>query len=203
MSTYLNTHNMIPLSQAFNSSPWSYLGSESVAKIPSNIVDWILVELRSAASGYAVVAQRAAFLKNDGTIVDVDGAFALKFNNINYGNYYIVIKYINSIETWSKSGGVSFTTSTVSYDFTSAQSQAYGNNLVLKGTKWCIYSGDINQDGIVDSGDILCIDNDNSKYTFHVVNDLNVDDIIDSSDLSLVAGNYYNYIGKILPKGAN
>jgi hypothetical protein len=203
MSTYLITHNMIPLSQPFNSSPWSYLGSESVAKIPSNIVDWILVELRSTTSGYAVVARRAAFLKNDGTIVDVDGSSALKFNNINYGNYYIVIKYINSIETWSKSGGVSFTTSTVSYDFTSAQSQAYGNNLVLKGTKWCVYSGDINQDGIVDSGDMLSIDNDNSKYTYHVVNDLNEDGVVDSSELMVAGNNNHNYIGKILPAGAN
>ena len=202
MSTFLNSHNMIPLSQPFNSSPWNYSGSESVSKIPSNIVDWILVELRSTIANYAVVARRAAFLKNDGTIVDLDGSSSLQFNNINSGNYYIVIKYINTIETWSKNGGLLFTNTTVSYDFTSAQSQAYGNNLLLVGSKWCIYSGDINQDGIVDGDDLLSINNDNSTITYHVVKDLNGDGLVDLSDLIIDDDNNTNQIARIMPSGA-
>ena len=199
MSTYFDSYNMISLSQPFNSSPWNYTGSESVSKIPSNIVDWILVELRSTTTNYAIVARRAAFLKKDGVIVDLDGSSSLKFNNINDGNYYIVIKYINTIETWSKNGGVLFTNTTVSYDFTSAQSQAYGNNLVQVESKWCIYRGDVNQDGIVDEDDCLNIDNDNYNFTYHVVNDLNGDGMVDLSDLIIADCNNHNHIARIIP----
>ena len=34
------------------------------------------------------------------------------------------------------------------------QNKAYGNNLKLVGTKWCIYGGDVNQDGFVDTADL-------------------------------------------------
>jgi hypothetical protein len=201
MSTYFNVNNMIPLSQPYNTSPWNYTGSESVSKIPANIVDWILVELRST-SNYSLVASRAGFLKNTGTIVDLDGISSLRFNNISSGNYYIVIKYINTIETWSKNGGLPFTDATVSYDFTTAESQAFGNNLILVGTKWCIYSGDINKDGDVDADDIASINSDNDDFTYHVANDLNGDGIVDLSDLIIADFNKNNHVRKILPPGA-
>ncbi|MBK8983795.1 MAG: hypothetical protein IPM38_16125 [Ignavibacteria bacterium] len=37
---------------------------------------------------------------------------------------------------------------------------AYGNNLVLKGSVYCIYSGDVNQDYIIDISDLSDVDND-------------------------------------------
>ena len=57
MSTYLNVGGLIPLSQPYNTSPWNYSGTESVSSIPSNVVDWVLVELRSDET--TVVASRA------------------------------------------------------------------------------------------------------------------------------------------------
>jgi hypothetical protein len=37
----------------------------------------------------------------------------------------------------------------LAYDFTSAASQAYGNNLLNKSGFWCLYSGDVDQNGII------------------------------------------------------
>ncbi|MBN2174518.1 MAG: hypothetical protein JW731_10310, partial [Bacteroidales bacterium] len=48
MDTWLNDASKIPLTQPYNTSPWNYGGGESVAAIPSNVVDWILIELRDA-----------------------------------------------------------------------------------------------------------------------------------------------------------
>src|ERR1039457_4231244 len=88
----------------------------------------------------------------------------------------------------------------LSYNFTNAATQAYGSNMGLKDGKYCIYSGDVNQDGIIDSGDLRLIDNDYSSYlTGYLVTDLNGDNIVDSGDLAIADNNYSGYITSIVP----
>ena len=88
----------------------------------------------------------------------------------------------------------------MSYDFTQSQSQAYGNNLVQKGSKWCLYNGDVNQDGIIDSGDLGVVDNDNANYVAgYISTDVNGDGIVDSGDLGIVDNNNTAYVGRIIP----
>jgi hypothetical protein len=62
------------LRQPYNTAPWDYSGMESVSEIPQGVVDWILVELRSLPGASSKVASRAAFLKSDGSVVDLDGS---------------------------------------------------------------------------------------------------------------------------------
>jgi pectate disaccharide-lyase len=117
-------------------------------------------------------------------------------------NYYIQIKHRNALETWSNP--VAFTNSTPSYDFTTSPSQAYGNNLIQVGSKWCIYSGDVNHDGLVDLSDLIAIDNDNANYvTGHVITDITGDGLVDLSDLVITDNNNALYVNKILPAGAD
>ena len=117
--------------------------------------------------------------------------------------YYIVVKHRNAVETWSAAGNAFNSSGVLTYNFTSAASQAYGNNLVLKNGKYCIYSGDVNHDGIVDSGDLASVDNDNSLYlSGYLATDVNGDGIVDSSDLALVDNNNSLYVSKIIPTGA-
>jgi len=83
------------------------------------------------------------------------------YNNTPTGRYYIAVKHHNSIETWRKSGGEQFTLGyNTIYDITTENTQAYGNNLKLKGGKYCIYSGDCVQDGFIDGSDFIVIEND-------------------------------------------
>ena len=43
----MNTElTQIPLNHPYNVAPWNYSGSENVSAIPSNTVDWVLLELR-------------------------------------------------------------------------------------------------------------------------------------------------------------
>ncbi|MCY7360911.1 MAG: hypothetical protein LH629_02415, partial [Ignavibacteria bacterium] len=90
--------------------------------------------------------------------VSFTGSFI--FQNAPTGTYYIVTKQRNCLETWSKTGGVTFTQGSImNYDFTTSASQAFGNNLKLKGTKYCVYSGDCNQDGVINDIDRTLIVN--------------------------------------------
>jgi hypothetical protein len=96
------------------------------------------------------------------------------------------LKHRNGLETWSKTGQT-FTSNALAYDFTSASDKAYGNNLVLKNNKWCIYSGDVNQDGFISSEDLNIIFNNNVNGEMgYLETDLNGDLFIEIEDLNIV-----------------
>lgn len=93
MSTSLKTAGLIPLAQPYSAAPWSYTGTESVTSIPANVVDWVLVELRTGTASSTKVASRAGFVLNSGLITDLDGSSTLGFNTVASGNYYLVVKH--------------------------------------------------------------------------------------------------------------
>ncbi|MBK6505058.1 MAG: hypothetical protein IPG02_05175 [Ignavibacteria bacterium] len=159
--------------------------------------DNVKMYLRSAYSPYAIVDSATAVIDS----VTHTGLFT--FNNAVSGKYYLVMKHFNTIETWSKSGGETIlgNGTTYSYNFTTSASQAFGNNMVLKGTKYCIYSGDPNQDGIVDGADGSLIDTDafNIVSGSYIPTDLDADGIVDATDYAVFDNNAFNFIGKITP----
>jgi hypothetical protein len=77
--------------------------------------------------------------------------------------------------------------------------------MIQIGSKWCIYSGDVNQDGSDDSIDLGLIDNDYSNYLYGpgLVTDINGDGSVDSIDLGICDNNYSNYVYSSIPAGAS
>jgi hypothetical protein len=59
------------------------------------VVDWVLLELRDAASVNVVVKRRAALLLRNGDIRDIDGASPVRFNDVAAGNYRLVVRHRN------------------------------------------------------------------------------------------------------------
>jgi len=63
-----------------------------------------------------------------------------------------------------------------------------------------IYTGDVNQDGIVDGTDAAAIDNDAYNFvTGYAVSDLTGDEVVDGSDAAIADNNVSNFVGKITP----
>ena len=115
------------------------------------------------------------------------------------GNYYLVIKHRNSIETWSSSP-VSLLSDPVSYEFSTTSSQAFGDNMKEISGQWAIWGGDVNQDGIVDSGDMNPVENESMAVTMaYVPEDVNGDGIVDSGDMNIVENNSMAVIQVITP----
>ncbi|MEO8209094.1 MAG: dockerin type I domain-containing protein, partial [bacterium] len=117
-------------------------------------------------------------------------------------SYYLVLKHRNSIETWSSVGNA-FISDTAYYNFASSSSQAFGNNMQQVDTspvKFAIYSGDVNQDGVIDLGDESLIDNDANNFNSgYVHTDVNGDNFVDIADLAIVDNNAFNFVSKIIP----
>jgi hypothetical protein len=152
MSTALLTGGHIPLSQPYSAAPFSYLGTETVVTVPANVVDWVLVELRSGTAGSTQVAMRACFLKNDGTILETDGTTGVLETVAVATGYdvtsYVVIRHRNHVAIMSAAGVAMPNAS--AYDFTIAQTQAYGTNpmAVLTGG-FGLYCGDTDASGVI------------------------------------------------------
>jgi hypothetical protein len=97
MTTSLNSAGKIPVHHPFNDTLdiWNYTGSERLYNLPADIVDWVIVELRTGTAANTTVGKLAALLKCDGSIFDLDGTSQVKFKGIVPGNYYIVVSHRN------------------------------------------------------------------------------------------------------------
>ncbi len=160
MNTSLKEGGEIPLSQPYNVSPWFYSGSENVATIPDDVVDWVLVDLRDATSAAAAtpatsIEKQAAFLLSNGSIVGLDGSSVLQFSATISIDPYVVVWHRNHLGVLSanspiESGGV------YTYDFSTDQNQAYGGGLGYKLINTGIFgmaAGDANADGSINIDD--------------------------------------------------
>jgi hypothetical protein len=159
----------------------------------SMVPDTVLVEFRETSSPYTLIESKKVFL-------DTLGACTEYLTSVkDWTPYYIAIKHRSSIETWSSTGR-SFTSGYLNYDFTTDSAKAFGNNMKKKGTKWCIFSGDVNQDGFANSTDLALIAND--AYYFSVgykAADLNGNNFIELSDLIICDNNTYNLVRSLKP----
>ena len=178
-----------PYIGADESTPFNALYLTVNLEACSPHTDTITVIVRNATSPFAVV-------DSSRIVLDASGNASLSFENVVNGvNYYLVVRHRNSIETWSKAGGEVFTGGTLTYDFTTAASQAFGNNMVNVGGEWSIFTGDVNQDGIVDGGDLSLIDNDAFNFvTGYVPTDLNCDSIVDGTDAAYADNNAFDFV---------
>lgn len=186
MHTILTDSNLLPPGQPFNKPPWNYSGAESVAAMPAGIVDWVLVGLRTAPQS-AEAAFRAAFLKNDGNIVDTSGSGPVIFPTLPHGDYHIVLYHRNHLAVISAAaqslGGASNL-----YDFTTALSQAAGTNPMkqLAPGVFGMISGDGNSDGVVNTEDKEAVwrRQNGTAWSYEKLGDYNLDGGIDAADLN-------------------
>lgn len=134
MNTTLNSSGILPqvVSQPYSDTTFNYYGREKakagIFSANPTIVDWIMVELRDADLPTAVVAARAAFVKNDGELIDTSGTNGITFTSVPPGNYYIAVKHRNHVAVRS-SAVIDFSSGTGNYDFTTALSSAYSGTV--------------------------------------------------------------------------
>jgi hypothetical protein len=63
-----------------------------------------------------------------------------------------------------------------------------------------MYSGDVNQDGVVDATDVSAIANDASNFIVgYVLSDLTGDNFVDGSDFAIADNNAANFVSVIRP----
>ena len=188
MNTSLNPEN-IPTAQPFNVSPWYYNGTEAADPIPSNdIVDWVLIELRDTTSASeaipaTIIAQQAAFVLNDGSVVGMDGTSQLIFDYPISNNLFAVVWHRNHL------GVISATHLTglggnYAYNFSTAEGQALGGpdgHKSINPGVWGMIAGDANGNGEITGDDLLMWGNEAGQSDYKS-SDFDMDSQVNNPD---------------------
>ncbi|MCD4681724.1 MAG: hypothetical protein K8R86_00460, partial [Bacteroidales bacterium] len=191
---------MLPLNQPFNVDPWYYNGDESVSSIPgTDIVDWIFIELREAttaslADGTTDFDWQAAFIRNNGKIVDIDGNPVLHFSSSVTDSLYVVIHHRNHLSIMTafgleENGGI------YAYDFSEADGKAYGSaaQKFMGSGIWGMYGGDGNRNGEVDALDKSPLWENEAGSKGYLDSDYNLDGHAENKDKN---DNWFPNIGE-------
>lgn|GEM_PF-1698672 len=156
-----------------------------------SVADFAVLNVRAGTSPYAIIETSTATI-NPTTLV---ASFTLS-NSLPSASYYLDTRYRiltsdrNAIDVYSAAPLPMGAYSGGAYDFTTSLAQAFMSNQVATFTKFGRYSGDVNQDGIIDGSDLNDVDNGVAAGASGYLNiDLTGDDFVDGGDLALVENN--------------
>ena len=153
MNNYLTIAGLLPSLQPFNRAPYHYSGTEELRTTSTDIVDWVLVQLRSVQDFNEVLYQKAALLRKDGLIVNEDGQEVVNFNLSEQGEYLIAIHHKSHLSILSKESQL-FSNSPGVYDFTLSEDTAMGEaQLKYIDGKFLLNAGDFDGNGIINNQD--------------------------------------------------
>ncbi|MBK8471141.1 MAG: hypothetical protein IPL33_02390 [Sphingobacteriales bacterium] len=155
MNTTLRNNNLLPANQPFNRAPWWYNGTEQSTNLPTNAVDWVLVEVRQPNAPYDIVAQKAALLLANGTIKDPGAATnEIQVTGLTAGDTYrLSLKTRNHLAVLS-SQSMTLPNATA-YDLRIVANVEDGN-IQLKNmgsSTYALKAADMNADGIITVAD--------------------------------------------------
>ena len=190
----INNSNSIP----FNMECTSLIEGFYNSSANTMITDTVRYFLRSAVFPYSII-------DSSKTKVSLSGNGNALFSNVQTStDYFLVLKHRNSIETWSSSV-ISFSqfTNHAKYDFTDLSSKAFGDNMKQVDTsplRFGVYSGDENQNGLIDLTDVVNVSNAANAFTNgYVSSDMNGDNLSDLADVVITSNNASAFISKIIP----
>ncbi len=135
MNDALRTVPTFALSDPFPAMGYVHTGSgnggslaPAVLAVSGNnaIVDWVLVELRSAANAATILASRSALVQRDGDVVDLDGTSPVSFA-MAPDNYHVAMRHRNHLGCMTASS-VALSASPVTVDLTTTATPTFGTN---------------------------------------------------------------------------
>lgn len=188
MSKNLFESDLLPLQQPYNVDPYNYGGGEAMVSyddFPVSTVDWVFVQIRSAADHSLVLGKRAALLKSDGRLMDLDGSEGVEFQGlIPGGSYKIVIFHKSHLAVMSSADVVLPNNS--QYDFTTSANKAAGSSqLVMNNGKWALRAGDYDGSGTVNFSDFIAWLNTNNILDQYLFSDADCNGTVNFFDFVL------------------
>jgi lysophospholipase L1-like esterase len=187
MRTALQQSGALPFEQPYAPAPWGYAGTESVSAMPDGVVDWLLIELRSAPSPSTLAGQRAALLHSDGTVTDIDGGTALDFQAVAAGSYFIVVRHRNHLAAMSATA-LELNKLSPLYDFTTDAGKFYGGGAIGVDGLMAMIGGDADASGTVGALDRAATWNSRNNAGY-LIEDLDLSGEVGALDRALVWNN--------------
>ncbi|GEM_PF-333948 len=181
------------------------------------IVDWVFLEIRDKNAPATVLQTKSALIQRDGDIVALDGVSEVRFVGMAGDNYYLAVRHRNHLGIRT-AAVLALSRAATGYDFTTAQSQAYGSNpMVDMSGVFGLWGGNSsadnnvrnqgsNNDRDVVKNDILNAPGNIFKlltysYSAYKLSDNNLDGIVKyqggNNDIDIIKNNVLNHPGNI------
>ncbi len=172
----LTLNSQIPTTSPYSEDP------RQVNTVPVEAVDWVLLQLRTTPSGSTIIS-KSVFINENGKLINDDGTTEDIELNVPEGNYYVVIKHRNHLAVMSANTVALNSTTSTLYDFTTSESQFYGNGgtVQLENGVWGMWSGDADGSGVVDASDRNSTWNDRNKSGYEN-SDVDLSGVVDAAD---------------------
>lgn len=155
MNDALRSAGLIPLNEPYTALGATLVGGgdeSTTAPVlavsgANAIVDWVVVELRSATTPTQILASRCALLQSDGDVVDMDGTSALGFD-LPAASYRIAIKHRNHLGVIT-ANAIALGSTATTVDLSDGSVALFGGNDATKaaGGRRLLYAGDVTGNG--------------------------------------------------------
>jgi len=199
MNTYLRTATFTGSVAGYGFIPATdpYFGTITVVDgLPLDMVDWVLVELRTTTNG-ETIASAVGCLLSDGSVTDTTGTNGLVFTGLESSTpYYIVVKHRNHLAVMSNAAvSIDEANGADEHDFTlsgaSYGGDGFGEKLI--GSDYAMFAADGDGNGFIQTTD------KNSTWTTQVgqvgykAADFDMNGFVQTTDKSAY---YENNVGK-------
>jgi len=195
-----------PAVQPYANVPWSYAGEEGqyyqTGNYDEDVVDWVLISLRSTPEASSTFAQTAMLLHDDGSIHPVK---PLSLSDDTAGSFYVLIEHRTHMGAMSRLP-VNVVNGVLTYDFRTQNS--YGSpaqpaQIELESGVWGLFSGDGDQASDspgydVNGADKIIFQIDNGDFYIYSPADFNMDGDVTGADKAIWMKNNGTY--SIVPK---
>ncbi len=190
----LGINNDLPLTSPYAEDP------RTMNSMPSNIVDWVLIQLCDPTT-HAVVASYSALLHQSGRIVADDGTTGVVFIDAVPDDYRILFKHRNHVVIASASTPTMTGSNDDLFDFTDSANLYDQNGAVeLQTNIWGLWCGDSDGSDWVNSTDYTVWYNAvRSSASGYEAADINLDGLVDQTDYTLWKNNASMGAQAVLP----
>ncbi len=157
MSDALRTQGLVPLSEPFTAAGHVFAGegggettTPGVLSVTgaAAVVDWVLVEMRDAVDPTKVITSRAALVRRDGQVVDLDGVSHVRVG-VPAGSYHVAVRHRNHLGAMT-AAPVAVGTGMALLDFTAPATPTWGTAARKTiGTACVLWSGDVDRNGTI------------------------------------------------------
>jgi|GEM_PF-918016 len=188
-----------PAGQPYKTAPWNYLGTETVTTYDSDVVDWVLISLRTdITNASSMVYKTAGLLRKDGNVTLVEACPMLSTSQ----SFYVLVEHRTHVGAASHTP-VGIVNNKITYDFTQQQSyipsNAPASGQLQLGAIHCFFTGDCNKSSFaeINANDSSSWRIDNGKFARYLLTDYNLDGEINANDDILWRKNNGKFSGVI------
>jgi hypothetical protein len=178
----------------FDGTIMEYDEPVAVTNLPWDLVDWVVLSLRSSTASEDEIVRQVAFLREDGMILHINGEGPVPIYGVGPGAYYLVVCHRNHVCAMSHTT-LEFSTSPASYDFTTNAGYTTGPpaQKVLETSPSAVYglfAADANADASIQALDFNAyIAATTSGASGYEMADFNLDGAVQALDFNLYLAN--------------